>query len=72
MMFQYADDDPRVNAMAADFEAALEAADVDYVMHTYPGTHHGFHNNLTPRYDEVQTKIAWERTVAFFHRHLDG
>jgi len=72
MMIQYAEDDPRINAMAADFEAALEAADADYVMHTYPGTRHGFHNNSTPRYDEAQATIAWERTVAFFHRHLDN
>ena len=72
MMVQYAEDDPRVNAMAEDFEAALKSSDVDYVMYIYPGTRHGFHNNSTPRYDEAQAKIAWERTVDFFHRHLDN
>jgi carboxymethylenebutenolidase len=36
----------------------------------YPGTQHGFHNDTTPRYDETAAKLAWQRTVAFFNRHL--
>ena len=40
-------------------------------MHTYPGTRHGFHNYSTPRYDPEAAKLAWDRTVAFFHEHLD-
>jgi carboxymethylenebutenolidase len=39
-------------------------------MYTYEGTRHGFHNNSTPRYDEAQANIAWERTMAFFKKHL--
>ena len=39
-------------------------------MHTYPGTRHGFHNNSTPRYNEAAAKLAWERTIAFFKKHL--
>lgn len=39
-------------------------------MHEYPGTRHGFHNNSTPRYTPEQAKLAWERTVAFFKKHL--
>jgi dienelactone hydrolase len=38
--------------------------------HTCPGTRHGFHNNSTPRYNEAAAKLAWERTVAFFRKHL--
>lgn len=70
MLIHYAEDDPRVNAMREDYEAALKAAGVDYEMHTYPGTRHGFHNNSTPRFDETQAKIAWERTIAHFKKHL--
>lgn len=70
VMVQYAEDDPRVNAMRPDYEAALQAAGVDYEMHVYEGTRHGFHNNSTPRYNEAQAKIAWERTVAHFQKHL--
>ena len=53
-----------------DYEAALQANDVDYVMHTYEGTNHGFHNNSTPRYNEAAANLAWERTVGFFREHL--
>ncbi len=70
MLIQYAEDDPRVNAGKDGYEAALKANGVDYEMHVYPGTRHGFHNNSTPRYDEAQAKIAWERTVAHFSSHL--
>lgn len=70
MMVQYAEDDERVNAMRADYEAALEANGVRYQMHTYPGTRHGFHNYSTPRYDEEAAKLAWDRTIEFFRTHL--
>jgi carboxymethylenebutenolidase len=71
LLVHYAEDDPRVNAMREDFEDALKEHGVDYAMHTYPGTRHGFHNYSTPRYDPEAAKLAWERTVEFFHEHLD-
>ena len=71
LMVHYAEDDPRVNAMREDFEAALKQHGVDYEMHTYPGTRHGFHNYSTPRYNPEAATLAWDRTVAFFHEHLD-
>ncbi len=70
LLIHYADDDKRINAMRADFEAALKANNATFEMHSYPGTRHGFHNNSTPRFNEEQAKIAWERTVAFFKTHL--
>lgn len=70
LMIQAAEDDPRINAMWPDFEAAMKAANVSYERHLYPGTRHGFHNNSTPRYNEAAAKLAWERTVAFFKQHL--
>lgn len=70
LLIHYAEDDPRVNAMRPDYQAALEANGVDYEMHTYPGTRHGFHNDSTPRFDEEAADLAWERTIAFFRRHL--
>jgi carboxymethylenebutenolidase len=71
LLVHYAEDDPRVNAMREEFEAALQEHGVTYAMHTYPGTRHGFHNYSTPRYNPDAAKLAWERTVAFFHEHLD-
>jgi carboxymethylenebutenolidase len=70
MQIHYAEDDQRVNAMRADYAAALNAAGVTFEMHTYPGTRHGFHNYSTPRYDPEAAQLAWERMVAFFVEHL--
>ncbi|NNC56179.1 MAG: dienelactone hydrolase family protein [Woeseiaceae bacterium] len=71
LLVHYAEDDPRVNAMREEFEAALTEHSVSYEMHTYPGTRHGFHNYSTPRYNPEAAGLAWERTMAFFHKHLD-
>jgi carboxymethylenebutenolidase len=70
LLIQYAGSDERINAMWPAFEAALKASGARYEMHMYPGTQHGFHNNSTPRYHEASAKLAWERTVAFFKKHL--
>ncbi len=70
MMIHYAENDERVNAMRADYEAALKSNGVNFVMHTYPGTRHGFHNYSTPRYDEEAADLAWQRTIEFFRKHL--
>jgi len=70
MLMNYAENDPRVNETRPGYEDALKAAGVSYEMHTYPGTQHGFHNNSTPRYSEAAAKLAWERTIAFFKKHL--
>ncbi|MFM1816054.1 MAG: hypothetical protein RLZ98_2749 [Pseudomonadota bacterium] len=70
MLVQYAEDDKKVNAQRAAYEEAMKGNGVSFEMHSYPGTRHGFHNNSTPRYNPEQAKIAWERTVAFFKKHL--
>lgn len=70
LLIHYAEDDKRINAMRADYEAALNANNATFEMHIYPGTRHGFHNNSTPRYNKEQAKIAWDRTIAFFKKHL--
>ena len=70
LMIQYAELDERVNAGWPAFEQALRENGKSYVMHMYPGTNHGFHNDTTPRYDEAAAKLAQERTIEFFNRHL--
>ncbi|HEX5631935.1 MAG TPA: dienelactone hydrolase family protein, partial [Gemmatimonadales bacterium] len=52
------------------FNAALTAAGVPHEGHVYKATNHGFHNDTTPRYDAAAATLAWERTVAFFNRHV--
>lgn len=70
MLLHYADDDPRVNAMRPDYEAALKKHKVTFTSFTYKGTKHGFHNNSTPRYDAAAAKLAWDRTLALFRSAL--
>ena len=72
LLIHYAENDERINAGWPAYEAALKAAKVSYTMHMYPGTQHGFNNDTTPRYDEAAAKLAWQRTVEFFNKHLRG
>ena len=70
LLLHFAENDKRINSMWPAYEQALKAAGAPYEAHVYPGTQHGFHNNSTPRYKEQAAKLAWERTVAFFRKHL--
>jgi carboxymethylenebutenolidase len=70
LLLHFAENDPRIDALWPAFEAALKQAGVPYEAHFYAGTYHGFHNNSTPRYQEAAAKLAWERTVAHFRKHL--
>lgn len=70
LLVHMAENDERINAMWPAFEAALRQHGVPHEAHVYPGTQHGFHNNSTPRYQEAAARLAWERTVAHFRRHL--
>lgn len=70
LMLHFAENDQRVNAGWPDYEAALKAHNKEYVVHHYPGTNHGFHNDTTPRFNEEAAKLAWQRTVDFFDEKL--
>lgn len=70
LLIHYAENDERINAGWPAYEAALNANHVPYTMHMYPGTQHGFNNDTTPRYDEAAAKLAWQRTLDFFNKHL--
>jgi len=71
LLIIYAALDERVNAGWAAYEQALKEQGKAYEMVNYPGVNHGFHNNTTPRYDEAAAQAAWEKTIAFFKKHLD-
>jgi carboxymethylenebutenolidase len=70
LMLQYAENDERINAGIAAYEAALKANNKKYVVHMYPGTSHGFLNDTTPRYNEAAAKLAFSRTIQFFNENL--
>lgn len=70
LMFQYAGNDAGINAGIAAYEAALKENKKKFESFTYEGKQHGFHNDTTPRYDAEAAKLAWERTLAHFKKHL--
>lgn len=70
LLIHLAAEDERINAAWSAYEAALKAARVKYEAFTYPGTQHGFNNDTTPRFDAAAAKLAWQRTLALFHRTL--
>jgi carboxymethylenebutenolidase len=70
MLLQFAEQDPGVNSAWPAYEAALKSSGVRYEAYVYPKTHHGFHNDTTPRYDEAAAKLAWQRTLEHFNRYL--
>jgi carboxymethylenebutenolidase len=72
LLLVFAESDERINAMWPPYEAALKSAGVKFEAHKYPGTQHGFNNDTTPRFNEAQAKVAWERTLALFNRTLRG
>ncbi len=70
LLIHNAERDRRILAGAPGLEEALKANDKAFEAFVYPNTNHGFHNDTTPRYDEEAAKLAWERTIAFFKKHL--
>ncbi|NND52616.1 MAG: prolyl oligopeptidase family serine peptidase, partial [Flavobacteriaceae bacterium] len=70
LLLQFAGLDERVNAGWPAYEKALKENNIEHTAHIYPDVKHGFHNNTTPRYDDAAAKLAWERTIEFFKKHL--
>ncbi len=71
LMLHHAGLDERVNVGWPKFEAALQAADREFINYHYPNVNHGFHNDTTPRYDQEAADLAWQRTTGFFASHLE-
>lgn len=67
LMLHHAGLDERVNASWPEFEKGLKESGIDYVHNDYADVQHGFHNDTTPRYDQVAAELAWTRTVEFFN-----
>jgi len=63
--------DKSINAdMVGGFEKAMAAAGkTDLSVHWYDANH-AFANPTGARYDEADAQLAWERTLAFYKKHL--
>ncbi len=55
----------------AELEAHLHLVGVEPEFHTYPGTSHWFFEADREAYHPQAAELAYERTVAFLHAHLD-
>jgi carboxymethylenebutenolidase len=63
--------DERVNAGIPAYEEALKKNNIPYELYIYEGVNHAFHNDTAPtRYNEAAAKLAWERSMNFFAKHL--
>ena len=70
LLLHYAELDERINKGWPAYEEALKANQKNYTAYIYKDCNHGFHNDSTPRYDEKNANLAWERTIDFFTKHL--
>ena len=71
LQLHYAGLDDRINAGIPAYEDALKKAGITYELYMYEGVNHAFHNYTAPtRYNEAAAKLAWQRTIEFFGKHL--
>lgn len=71
VQLHYAALDERINAGIAAYEQALKDNKIIYELYIYPDVNHAFHNDTAPtRYNEAAAKLAWQRTIDFFKKHL--
>jgi len=55
------------------YDAALKTANVTHEGYVYEGAAHGFNNDSSPqRYNEAASKLAMERTIAWFNKYVRG
>ncbi|MGZ8524370.1 MAG: dienelactone hydrolase family protein [Chitinophagaceae bacterium] len=71
LQLHYAGLDERINAGMAAYEDVLKKSGITYEQYVYDGVNHAFHNDTaTTRYNEAAAKLAWQRTMDFFAKHL--
>jgi carboxymethylenebutenolidase len=71
LLLHYAGLDERVNATGKPWAEALKAAGKSVDNYTYEGIDHAFNNDTSAeRYNKAAADLAWQRTLAFFKRHL--
>ena len=67
----WAEHDDFVNPSLPAIEEGIRSAGVEYESRTYPGTAHAFFNDTNADgFNKEAADDAWERTTAFFNKHL--
>ena len=71
VQLHYGSLDEGVNAGIAAYEEALKANKINYELYMYEVAQYAFHNDTsTARYNEQAAKLAWQRTLDFYSKHL--
>jgi carboxymethylenebutenolidase len=67
----YAEKDGFVTPEAArGLKDTLDAKGKQMELHIYPGVDHGFFNDTAEVYDAAAAADSWQKTLAFFRKHL--
>ena len=73
LVHQAESDIPSTGPDIARYAAEIAAHGGTAVVEDYSGTEHAFFNDDRPEvFDSAAAALAWERTLAMFHRRLDG
>jgi carboxymethylenebutenolidase len=65
--------DTRLAGAWPAYDTALKTAGVTHEGYVYEGAAHGFNNDATPqRYNEAASKLAMQRTIAWFNKYVRG
>ena len=56
--------------VARRLESDLKAAGKEVEFHIYKGAEHAFFNDTRPAYDKAYATETWEKSLAFYRRHL--
>ncbi|MEO6404889.1 MAG: dienelactone hydrolase family protein [Ferruginibacter sp.] len=71
VQLHYAGLDTGVDAGIPAYEEALKKNNIIYELYMYEGVNHAFHNDTSAaRYNEAAAKLAWQRSMDFFNKHL--
>lgn len=69
----YGEKDPRINAGIPDIEAAMKRTNKTFEYKIFPDAFHGFFNDTRgATMNAAASKESWERSLAWFNRHLNG
>jgi carboxymethylenebutenolidase len=65
--------DTRLAPTWPGYDKALAAAGVPHEGYVYPNAVHGFNCDATPeRYNKTAADLAWQRTIAWFHKYVSA
>ncbi len=71
ILLHFGENDPYIPlANVEEIRSALEREKKSFEIHVYAGSGHGFFCSERADYNPEAAKLAWERTKAFFAKHL--